>query len=253
MKYVISFLAMPLSIFWILLITMFVLYFFKKRKSCFLFLCLSVFWLFFISTAVLSRYPVLLLEQKYEQLLEIPDSITNKETYILVLGSGHTCDTSLAVTNQLNLYALGRLCEGIRLHRQIPNSSIILSGYGDKEPVSHAEMLRLAAIEMGVNDSCIFTQTEAVNTKEEALHFKEVFNANSQLILVTDAIHLPRSCYLFRKAGLSPIPAPTNHLIKESGFQPFLNQFKFSSQNITSIERATYEYLGLLWAFISGG
>jgi len=43
-----------------------------------------------------------------------------------------------------------------------------------------------------------------------------------------------------------------NYLIKKSEYHPFSHQFRFSSQNIT-IERATYEYLGLLWAYLSGG
>ncbi|MBK7712495.1 MAG: YdcF family protein [Bacteroidales bacterium] len=38
----------------------------------------------------------------------------------------------------------------------------------------------------------------------------------NSLILVTDAIHMPRAMMIFRKLDIEPIPAPTNHIIKHS-------------------------------------
>jgi len=194
----------------------------------------------------------LFLERQYNQLLNVPDSIVNEKTYILILGSGHTCDTSLTAMNQLSLNALGRLCEGIRLHKQIAQSKIILSGYGEVEPKSQAEMLQTAAHEMGVNDTCLLLQTKPWNTKDEAAEFKRLYNTDYKLIIVTDAIHIPRSCFHFRKAGLAPIPAPTNHIIKKSGNKPFYKRFLLSAQNINSIEKASHEYVGLLWGYLGG-
>ena len=168
MRGLVYFFTQPLTIFWILAITAIVLLYLKRRKSGLILLLISGFWLFFITTSLFSRYPVFFLERKYPTLFTVPDSLKGSETYILVLGSGHTCDKNLTPTNQLSLNALGRLTEGIRLHRQIPESKIILSGYGEYEPMSHAEMLREAAIEMGINDTCLLLQTKPWNTKDEA-------------------------------------------------------------------------------------
>ena len=252
MRVLVSFFTMPLSVFCFLLIAAGLLYYLKKRKSGLVLLFTSGFWLFFISTSVLSRYPVLFLERQYPPLITVPDSINGKNTYILILGSGHSCDTSLTAINQLSLNALGRLCEGIRLHQQIPESKIVLSGYGEVEPKSHAEMLKTVALEMGINDTCLLLQPNPWNTKDEAAEFKRLFNNECHLILITDAIHIPRSCYHFRKAGFYPVPAPVNHYIKISGYSPFYRSFRFSSNNILALEKATHEYIGLIWAYMGG-
>ena len=51
------------------------------------------------------------------------------DTDILILGGGHTNDSRLPANNQLSTNALGRLAEGIRIHRELPGSKIITSAY----------------------------------------------------------------------------------------------------------------------------
>lgn len=252
MRAFLSFLIMPLPVFWLLLFFTIFLFYLKKEKLKIVFLCISVFWLFFISTSVLSRYPVLFLEKQNKPLIYVPDSIKSKSVHILVLGSGHTFDTAFTAIDQLSLNAVGRLAEGIRLHKQIPASKLILSGWGADQPKSQAEVLRDAALELGIEDSCLFIQPKPWNTKDEAVEYKKLFDANIPLILVTDAIHMPRSYYHFRNAGLIPIPAPTNHMIKEPVNKKFMKRLLFSSQNIWALEKAFHEYMGLLWAHLGG-
>lgn len=252
MRIIFSFLTSPISILWVLLLAAILFYVLKRRKLKIFFLCLSLIWLFFISTSVFSKYPVLYLEHQHKAILSIPDSIKNKKVYILILGSGHTTDTTLTSINQLSQNALGRLAEGIRLHKQIPASKLILSGWGYTQTKTQAETLRDAAKELGIADSVLFIQPKAWNTKDEAKEYKERFDTKIPLILVTDAIHMPRSYYHFQKAGVNVIPSPTNNITKYSEADVFIYSLFPSPRNILALEKAIHEYAGLLWAYLGG-
>jgi len=74
---------------------------------------------------------------------------------------------------------------------------------------------------------------------------------NEKFILVTTASHIPRSVALFKKLGMQPIPAPTDHSMKRrQGINPGV--FFPNSGKIGNAERVFYEYLGLAWAKLRG-
>ncbi|MCB0668390.1 MAG: YdcF family protein, partial [Saprospiraceae bacterium] len=84
-------------------------------------------------------------------------------------------------------------------------------------------------------------------TEEEAASYFQRNGTGHSLIVVTSASHMPRAVYLFKKAQLSPIPAPTAYeILKEPG-EPFLGLF-ISAKNFRKVEMALHEYLGMLWA-----
>jgi len=66
---------------------------------------------------------------------------------------------------------------------------------------------------MGVSDSDIVLEPDSKDTKDEAVLIQKIVG-NEKLILVTSASHMPRSMALFKKRGMQPIPAPTDHTIK---------------------------------------
>jgi uncharacterized SAM-binding protein YcdF (DUF218 family) len=135
----------------------------------------------------------------------------------------------------------------IRLHRLLPGSRMVFSGISRDHKYSHATVLRKSAISMGVEEKEISLLPNSVNTQEEALDFTKKFGTRNTLILVTDAIHMPRAMYLFRKAGQSPIPAPTNHMVK-SDRRNGIEEWGPSSSNIAMMEYAMHEMVGLAWA-----
>ena len=85
------------------------------------------------------------------------------------------------------------------------------------------------------------------NTKMEAFEYTHKFGTKNTLILVTDAIHMPRAMLLFGKAGQSPIPAPTNHMVKSIWKNGISGWFPVSS-NIAMMESAMHEIGGLVYA-----
>jgi uncharacterized SAM-binding protein YcdF (DUF218 family) len=112
----------------------------------------------------------------------------------------------------------------------------------------------LTALGLGVNKNEIRLLGTPENTKMEAFEYTKKFGTKNSLILVTDAVHMPRAMLLFRKAGQSPIPAPTNHLVK-SNWKNGISDWLPSSSNIAMMEYAMHEYGGLVYArlFYSGG
>ncbi|MDZ7775713.1 MAG: ElyC/SanA/YdcF family protein [Bacteroidales bacterium] len=132
------------------------------------------------------------------------------------------------------------------------SQQLLVSGGSSTGQKTQAEILREAAISMGVNKGNITIIPEPLNTREEALHAARIFSSDQPFILVTDAIHMPRAMQQFQKQGLKPIPAPCNFMVKKADVNPPLWWFP-SSKNIEKAESTIHEYVGMLWYKLGGG
>ncbi len=176
---------------------------------------------------------------------------SEKPVNILVLGAGYTDDKRLPENSQLTTTVLVRLAEGIRIHRQIAGSVLITSAGGGTQEIPQAEVVAKAAVLLGVDKSNIRKQLLPKNTWTEATEYKKLFGDTAQLVLVTSAIHMPRAMYLLQKAGLKPVAAPTDYLIKKGRKRGFRYLIP-SPDYINRTEAALHEYVGLLWAKMGG-
>lgn len=249
MRSFLSQILLPLPLFWILLITGYLLFIRKKIYAAKIITGAAVLLLILVSTPFVPQMLVKNLENRYPVFEAEKIDKTIQPVHILVLGGGHTNDDRLPATGKLSESALTRLTEGIRIHRDIPGSRLITSAFGKTVP--HAKVLADAAVLLGVDPSMIDMQTQPKNTWMEATEYKRLFGDTNQLILVTSAIHIPRAVYLFEKAGLKPIPAPTGYMVKKDKKRSF-DFWLPSSGNIERTEAAIHEYLGMLWYKIGG-
>ncbi|MFD1316110.1 YdcF family protein [Namhaeicola litoreus] len=151
---------------------------------------------------------------------------------IHVLGAGYDLDTTLPATSQLDLKTLGRLIEGIRVFKQLPNSILVTSGYAGKNLESQASVARRAAIALGVPKDKIEMLETPSTTWEEVLAFQQTFEDNGIPIIATDAAHMPRAMDMFRAAGYEPQAAPTNFKVKSRHH----SYHGFSLPNVKSIQ-----------------
>jgi uncharacterized SAM-binding protein YcdF (DUF218 family) len=257
LRNLISPLLNPLPLFWLLLIIGMACYLLKKNKIAKTITILSVAWLMIISTPLLPKALLSTLEDRYPPVLipleaTIQATLSDSSVHILVLGSGYTNDTRLPYLGQLNSSGLGRLNEGIRLHNQLPKSMLIFSGYKGDQPIPQAEAGAFAAKELGIPSQSILTIPEPWNTRNEALEYYKRFGKSHKLYLVTDAAHMPRAMLHFRNAGLQPIAAPTNFMIKKNKVVKKYYQYFPSSENIKFMEIVFHEYLGMMWAKLGG-
>lgn len=241
----------PIPVLYLLLSTGILLYTLKRKRSGKIFLAFAGLWFLIITTNFVPQLMTKSLENKYSQVSDSTVIRIKGPCNILVLGGGHTNDKNLTSNNQLSLQALSRLVEGIRIHKKIPGSRLLLSGYDGGSGLSQALVLYRTALILGVDSSSMSLQTLPSNTRMEAEEFIKNFGTNNVLILVTSANHMPRSMLLFRKYGADPIAAPSDFLIKYGSRKRSLNWIPHSA-NIRMMEVATHEYIGILWAFIGG-
>ena len=222
------------------------LWFTRKQKAGKIVTTIGVILLVVLSYRPLPDMMLRPLEYKYPALLGTEGM--HDVRWVVVLGGGHTSDPRLPVTSQIGDSSLIRLAEGIRLHNALPKSKLLLSGGGVFDPVPNAKIMADVALGLGVNRQHLVLETTSRDTKDEALIIKGIVG-NDKFILVTSASHMPRSMALFKKQGMNPIPAPTDHWVKTpQGIGP--GMFFPSADNLRKAYRAIREYLGLGWAKI---
>ena len=237
---------MPLTFFWLIFLAGVLFYLLKFKRTGIACGFFSIVWLAIISFPFLPDLLIRSLESRYSPLLDISKLNRNDSVYILVLGAGTTDNKNLPPNDQLSPNAMLRLSEGIRLHRLFKTSKLVLRGSVAGENVSESEPIMQAAMALGLEKNTIRLLGIPESTRMEAFEYTRKFGTDNTLILVTDAIHMPRAIYLFQKAGQKPIPAPTNHLVKSNGRK--LSDWLPSALNIYKMEYAMHEFLGLAWA-----
>jgi len=99
-------------------------------------------------------------------------------------------------------------------------------------------------------------QTKSQNTYEDAVFSSEILKEKgiNRILLVTSALHMPRSVALFEKQGLEVIPAPTDFTITEDGWQQtfspntetLLTNILPNSSSLGLTTNVIKEYIGLL-------
>jgi len=124
-----------------------------------------------------------------------------------------------------------------------------------------ADSMKNLLIEIGVPESAIIEETQALNTYENALYTKKILEQRGikQSLLVTSASHMPRSLRVFQKQGIDVIPAPTDFLVTQLDWE----QLQMSSQAtllnllpsadyLKQTTQALKEYLGLIVYWLKG-
>jgi uncharacterized SAM-binding protein YcdF (DUF218 family) len=209
------------------------------------------FVLFFIaSTAYVPRLLVGQIENRYPVFR--PDSFKSvyPTTLIHVLGSGYNVDARLPPSAKLALSSLGRLTEGIRIQRLIPGSRLMCSGNGLMVGnLTQAEITRSAALQIGADTVNTLMLKTPSTTAEEARDLSKTTGTRINLILVTDALHMPRAMHFFSAYGFDPIPAPTNFRVPRGGREPMF-QWMPKLENLELSDLILHEYLGYLKNFL---
>lgn len=99
-----------------------------------------------ISTPLMPNAILQSLEDRYHPIIVDELSKLQAEYHIIILGRVHALDDSSPANTLLSQKALERLSEGIRLHRKLPNSILILSGFSASGRTTQAEMLQKIAL-----------------------------------------------------------------------------------------------------------
>ncbi len=225
-----------------------------RQSKCGRWLIISAFaWLLVASNGFFSKMLIYPLEYRYPAIPElssttaVPTDLTGC-TAIVVLGSGHADSEDLPSSSKLSDAALGRIVEGVRISRFLPQATLITSG-GPIETIPHGLVLSQSAQSMGIEAKRIHTLEAARDTHDEAQAVKQL-GTHKKIALVTSASHMPRALALFRKEGLEVVPCPAD--FKGKGFPHSITDLTCNSYNLNHTTAALHEYIGYLWAMLRG-
>ena len=231
-------LIMPLSVVLLLLLLALVFY---RLKPTFSFKCLlsGFFILLVASLAPLSDRFMLPIESQYQAFTQSSHPID----YIIILGCGHTTENSLPATSQLKPCSLQRLVEGLRILQLHPEAMLITSGAALSDNVSNAEKVKQAAVLLGVKEERILVEPFPKDTEEEAQLIAPRVKGK-QVVLVTNADHMPRALHYFKQQGINAIPAPASAWVKGFNNEKHWSYYQPNIKSLAQSTHAWYEYVG---------
>lgn len=185
----------------------------------------------------------------------IPQGELPKAEAIVVLGGA--TESAIAPRPWVELREEGdRVLYGAKLYRDGKAPKVILSGGRvDWRPGSASESEDMAVLmeTMGVPRSAMLQDPTSLNTRENAVNVKQILDAQGirQVLLVTSAMHMPRSLLIFKKLGIDAIPAPTDYTAltldqasKNSTEAAILDALPDADQ-LRRTTRALKEYIGI--------
>jgi len=240
LKKIVTVFIMPINIVLLLLIFSLIIHR-KKPKQSIKSLSAAIVILLISAFPPFSDTVMTALENDYPPYVKNNNSID----YIVVLGCGHNTNAELPVTSQLANCSLQRMVEALRVYQLHPEARIITSGYGGHNPISNAETVKQSLVMLGVPAQKIITENFPKDTEEEAeLIAPRVQGTN--VVLVTNADHMPRSIKYFQAQGIKPMAAPTGYWVKNPDSSKSWTHYTPSSKKLNQSTIAWYETLGLI-------
>ncbi|MCI5133097.1 MAG: envelope biogenesis factor ElyC, partial [Candidatus Electrothrix sp. EH2] len=157
----------------------------------------------------------------------------------------NTSDPAIPESNQLSTASLYRVVEGIRIQRRLPQTFLVFSGGPNQDPRANADAAGRVAESLGVEREETVIEARPKDTAEEAELLQPMLK-DMPFILVTSAAHMDRAMKLFKEAGMHPIAAPTDFLIKKNN-QLTSTSFVPTCGNLALSQRMIYEWAARLW------
>lgn len=152
-----------------------------------------------------------------------------------------------------------RMVQAARLYRAGKAPLVVVSGgyiefLGSTVPEAEAmqDLLEL----LGVPETAILQEDRARNTYENALYVRALLDTAgaNRILLVTSALHMPRSVAIFARQGFEVIPAPADFFVTrtpegqaaEVGLGGRLLPLLPSAEALDLSTRALKEYIGMV-------
>jgi uncharacterized SAM-binding protein YcdF (DUF218 family) len=236
----------PLSATLIAVLLLLILWLLTRRNGFLVAIVVVNLLLWLSATPWLSRNTQSLLEQRAGGLSA--ESLPRADA-IVVLG-GTLSPPEPAATDANLSAAADRLVYATRLYK-LGKAPIVLiaGGNADGTGAANAESVHAAQLlgEWGIPASAILTETESINTYENAVYSKLMLDQHGlkTVLLVTSAMHMPRALATFRSAGIEATPAPTDFEASGSG-PPGLADWAADPAALAVTTRTLKEYVGWL-------
>lgn len=215
-------------------------------------LCTTVAIVSFFAIAVLPIGPWFLspLEARFPQPT-LPQSVDG----IIVLGGAidpvRSEDRQQLVTNG----SVERLLAFADLARRYPNAKLIFTGgtgsVVDSKSREADWLIRLLPI-LGPAESRVMLERELRNTFENAAYSKALAKPapGEAWVLITSAVHMPRSVGVFRAQAWPVIAYPVDY---QTLARPIAGGFEFDFlHGLSAMDAVAYEWIGLIYYYARG-
>lgn len=187
------------------------------------------------------------LETRFPLPAKLPDQVDG----IIVLGGAVNEVTSagqghLSVNDEAE-----RLMAPVSLLRRYPNARLVLTGGSGSlspGPLRESDKVRPFWRDAIVDRGQVVYEENSRNTYENAYFTRDLVKPKpgEKWLLVTSAVHMPRSMGLFRKAGFEVIPYPV--AFKSTGKAGQWYVPRSAATALGNMEAAVHEYVGL-WVY----
>jgi uncharacterized SAM-binding protein YcdF (DUF218 family) len=174
---------------------------------------------------------------------------------IVVLGGGIFPSDSIRARPELTRSSSSRCLYALELYRTFGPLPIYVTG-AKADPARHgpgeSESMRDFLAELGVKPSDLRVDAKSSTTHENAVFTTRMLREAGigRILLVTDALHMPRSIACFRKEGVELVPAVCSYRTTE--FHWTLPMFLPSIQGLAGMSDASSEWLGYAWYSLTG-
>lgn len=151
-----------------------------------------------------------------------------------------------------------RVLYGAQLYQQKKAPIILVAGgridWRGSGPSESADMAAILT-QIGVPTEAILQEPLSLNTYENAVNVRKILDARGirRVLLVTSAMHMPRSLLIFKRQGIAAIPAPTDFLVTDNELEEPQNSPQATLLNLIpdakqldNFTRALKEYIGIV-------
>jgi uncharacterized SAM-binding protein YcdF (DUF218 family) len=208
----------------------------------------AVLLLFILSTGVGERLLVYPLEQRTHALLKASDAGAQA---IVVLAAGRYQNAPEYGGAEIPDYiALARLRYAAHLYRETGLPVLVSGGNATADGALKPKAVAMAAAL--TEDFAIpvrWIEPASETTAENAVFSAKILKRDhvSRILLVTDAMHMPRSVMAFTESGLDVVPAPTIFF----GTKPLAwHDLLPDAEHMRRSYYALYEWIGLGWYWV---
>ncbi len=206
-----------------------------RRLGCRL-LAAAAAVLVIFSNGLVATLLMIPLEYAYPALLDPRQHPDTKD--IVVLTAYAAGDASMPESAHMNASSAFRILEAANLSSLRPDCRVVVTGSAEAARIMGHQLrsLGLPVERLSIDDTSNSTAASAATLKS-MLGGRPVF-------LVTSAGHMRRAIGVFRKNGLSPIPAPTDYQLPGNALYA---SWTTSPVHLEASDLAVHEYLALAW------
>lgn len=224
----------------------------KKPRRSLIAIATALLILFCTSNPLIASTVVKTLEWQYLP----PDPMPAAEAIVVLGGSTRPQAPPRPWVEVLE--SGDRVLYGVKLYQDGMAPLIVFSGgrinWKDAAKRSEAEDMTEIALAMGVPERNILRENESLNTYQNAVNTAKLLQQRQidTILLVTSAIHMPRSMAIFKHQGLNVTAAPTDYWVSTASLAAmrgvslgtFLNVLP-DTESLDFFTRALKEYIGL--------